>query len=288
MTTQVKAPIKAIDYMNYFLTPAVKGNWEEAKKNEITCRIEQSLAGGGLPSQTPEEMIALMDQTGVDKVFLCSCIMFSYWQKRVIMEDSTEDIAKVVKKYPRRFVGMTSYNPYRIKESLQIIEKAVKQYGFKGVYVHIFGFDMPLNDARMYPLYAKCQELGIVVSMQVGYVLEAMPSEHARPILLDRIALDFPDLKIIGSHTGYPWEEELIAICYKYDRVYFGADAHRPKYWSESVKKNISSRLQDKAIFGTNGIPWNVMLQDVEGLGLKEEVKKKLLRDNAVKLFKLD
>ncbi|MDO8635749.1 MAG: amidohydrolase family protein [Dehalococcoidia bacterium] len=287
MATQVKAPAKAIDYMYYYLTPKIKDEWETAKKAEIVCRMELAVAGG-LPSQSPEEMISLMDQSGMDRVFLCSCIMFSYWQKKVIMPDTTEDIAKAVKKYPKRFVGMASYNPYRIKESLQTIEKAAKEYGFKGVYVHIYGFDLPLTDARMYPLYAKCQELDIVVSMQVGYVLEAMPSEHARPMMLDRIALDFPGLKIIGSHTGYPWEEELIAVCYKHDSVYFGADAHRPKYWSESVKRNINSRLQDKCIFGTNGLPWKMMLQDVEDLGLKEEVKKKLLRDNAVKLFKLD
>src|SRR5439155_19570019 len=125
-----------------------------------------------------------------------------------------EEVAQYVMRYPQRFVGLAGYNPFRIKESLLEIEQAVKVYGFKGVYIHIYGFDIPLHDSKMYPLYAKCGELDIPVSMQVGHVLEAMPSEHARPIYFDRIASDFPDLKIIGAHTGWPWVEELISVCY--------------------------------------------------------------------------
>ena len=81
---------------------------------------------------------------------------------------------------------------------------AVKEHGFKGVYVHIYGFDIPLHDSKMYPLYAKCDELKIPVSLQVGHVLEAMPSEHARPIYLDRIASDFPDSKSSAPTRGGP------------------------------------------------------------------------------------
>ena len=89
---------------------------------------------------------------------------------------------------------------------------------------------MPLSDPKMYPLFAKCVELDIPVSMQVGHVLEAMPSEHGRPIYLDKIASDFPQLKMIGAHTGWPWAEELISACYKWDNVYFGIDGWMPKY----------------------------------------------------------
>ena len=140
----------------------------------------------------------------------------------------------------------------------------------------------------MYPLYAKCVELDIPVSMQVGHVLEAMPSEHARPISLDRIASDFPDLKMVGAHTGWPWVEELISVCYKWDNVWFGIDAWMPKYLKPEIIHYINSRMgQDRCLWGTNGLPWKESLDQVESLGLKEETKKKLLRDNAIQLFKL-
>jgi len=165
---------------------------------------------------------------------------------------------------------------------------AVTQYGFKGVYVHIYGFDIPLHDRKMYPLYAKCVELDVPVSMQVGHVLESMPSEHGRPIYLDRIACDFPDLKMVGAHTGWPWVEELLSVCYKWDQIWFGVDAWMPKYLKPEIIQFINSRMgQDRCLWGTNGLPWKESLEQVAELGLKEEAKRKLLRDNAVQLFKL-
>jgi predicted TIM-barrel fold metal-dependent hydrolase len=164
----------------------------------------------------------------------------------------------------------------------------VKQYGFKGVYVHIYGFDIPLSDPKMYPLFAKCVELDIPVSMQVGHVLEAMPSEHGRPIYLDRIASDFPELKMIGAHTGWPWVEELISSCYKWDNVYFGIDGWMPKYLAPEVVHFMNSRMgMDRCVWGTNGLPWKASLDQIDQIGLKEEVKRKVLRDNTVQLFGL-
>ena len=279
--------VKAIDYMFYVTTPEFVKRWEEAKKGELVCRMEASLGAGGMPSIDVDTVVAYMDKAGVEKALIAQIKMFSYWNKWMYMDTKLEEVIQYTEKYPERFAGLAGYNPFRIKESLEEIERAVKEHGFKGVYVHIYGFDMPLTDSRMYPLYAKCAELDVPVSIQVGYVLEAMPSEHGRPLYLDRIALDFPTLKIIGSHTGYPWCEELISICYKYDNVYLGADAHMPRYWDPSVIRFIQTRGQDRAIWGSNGLPWDRMFEQIDALGLKEEVARKLLRDNALKVFKL-
>jgi len=185
-------------------------------------------------------------------------------------------------------VGLAGYNPFRIRESLREIEVAVKEHGFKGVYVHIYGFDIPLHDRKMYPLYAKCVELDVPVSMQVGHVLEAMPSEHGRPMYLDRIASDFPDLKIVGAHTGWPWVEELLSVCYKWENIWFGMDAWMPKYLKPEIIQFINSRMgQDRCVWGTNGLPWKESLDQVEELKLRPESKRKLLRENALALFKL-
>jgi len=266
--------------------PEFMKRWQQAKKDELVCRMEASL-GSDLPGVDIDAFVNMMDSAGVDKVFITQNKMFSYWNKWMYMDTKLEEVRQYTEKYPQRFVGLAGYNPFRIKDSLNEIERSVKEYGFKGVYIHIYGFDMSLIDNRMYPLYAKCTELDIPVSIQVGYVLEAMPSEHGRPIYLDRIALDFPTLKIIGSHTGYPWCEELISICYKYDNVYFGADAHMPRYWEPTVVRFIQTRGQDKVIWGSNGLPWDRMFAQIDALQLSEEVQRKLLRDNAMRVFGL-
>jgi len=279
--------VKAIDFMYYVATPEFIGRWNEAKKGELLCRMERSI--GGLPQfASVEDMLAAMDDAGVEKVFICQTKMWSYRNKWMYMDTRLDEVTAYTERHPGRFVGLAGYNPFRIKESLAEIERAVKDHGFRGVYVHIYGFDIPIHDAKMYPLYAKCSELGVPVSLQVGHVLEGMPSEHARPIFLDRVACDFPDLELVGAHTGWPWVEELISVCYKWDNVYLGVDAWMPRYLKPEIVQFVNSRMgQDRAIWGTNGLPWKENLAQIDALGLRPEAKRKLLRDNAARLFKL-
>jgi hypothetical protein len=279
--------VKAIDFMYYVATPEFIAKWNDAKKGELICRMERAI--GSLPSfESIGAMIGKMDEANVERVFITQTKMWSYWNKWMYMDTTLEEVAQYTRAHPDRFVGLAGYNPFRIKDSLKEIEVAVRDYGFKGVYVHIYGFDLPLHDPRMYPLYAKCVELDIPVSMQVGHVLEAMPSEHARPMYLDRIACDFPDLRMIGAHTGWPWVEELISVAYKWENIWLGIDAWMPKYLKPEVIQFIGSRMgQDRCLWGTNGLPWKESLDQVEQLGLRPEAKRKLLRDNAVELFRL-
>jgi predicted TIM-barrel fold metal-dependent hydrolase len=279
--------VKAIDFMYYVATPEFIAKWNDAKKGELICRMERAI--GGLPSfDSINTMVQKMDEANVERVFITQTKMWSHWNKWMYMDTTLEEVAQYTRAYHDRFVGLAGYNPFRIKDSLREIEVAVKEHGFRGVYVHIYGFDIPLHDPKMYPLYAKCVELDVPVSMQVGHVLEAMPSEHARPMYLDRVACDFPDLKMIGAHTGWPWVEELISVCYKWENIWLGIDAWMPKYLKPEVIQFIGSRMgQDRCLWGTNGLPWKESLDQVEQLGLRPDAKRKLLRDNAVALFRL-
>jgi uncharacterized protein len=282
------ARVPAIDIMYYVSTPEFIATWTKAKEGELICRMERAL-GGSLPEfPSLEAQIEAMDDAGVEKVFVTQTKMWSYRNHWMYMDTSLEDVVQYTKAYPDRFVGLAGYNPFRITESLREIDLAITQYGFKGVYVHIYGFDIPLNDRKMYPLYAKCEELGVPVSLQVGHVLEGMPSEHGRPMYLDFVASDFPDLKLLGAHTGWPWVSELLSCAYKWENVWVGVDAWMPKYLGPELVHFIDSRLgQDRVVWGTNGLPWKENLEQIDALGLKPDAERKLLRDNAVELFGL-
>ncbi|MDE3137187.1 MAG: amidohydrolase [Acidobacteriota bacterium] len=285
--TQTSSTIPAIDFMYYVATEEFMRKWDEAKKGELLCRMERAI--GGLPRYPSiEAMLALMDEANVQKVFITQCKMWSYWRKWMYMDTQLDEVLQYTERYPDRFVGLAGYNPFRIRESLKEIETAVTKHGFKGVYIHIYGFDIGIDDRKMYPMYALCEGLGVPVSLQVGHVLEAMPSEGGRPMLLDRVACDFPNLKLIGAHTGWPWVDELLSVCYKWDNIWFGIDAWMPKYLAPQIVQFLGSRLgRDRCLWGTNGLPWKESLAQVEQLGLKEEVKRKLLHDNAVEVFGL-
>jgi uncharacterized protein len=279
---------QAIDFMYYVATPEFIARWNKAKEGELICRMERAI--GGLP-QFPslDDMLARMDAAGVERLFIAQCKMWSYRRKWMYMDTRLEEVLHYTQSHPDRFSGLAGYDPFHISESLREIETAVTQHGFRGVYVHIYGFDIPLHDPKMYPLYAKCVELDVPVSLQVGHVLEAMPSDCARPIYLDRVACDFPELKLIGAHTGWPWVEELISVCYKWENVWLGVDAWMPRYLSPPILQFINSRLgQDRCLWGTNGLPWQESLRQIDQLGLKPETKHKLLYENSARLFKLE
>lgn len=279
---------RAIDIMYYVSTPEFMERWAKAKEGELMCRMEQAL-GGSLPQfDSLETMLTEMDAADVERVFVTQTKMWSYRNHWMYMDTALEEVTQYTDAYPDRFSGLAGYNPYRITESLEEIDRAVRDHGFKGVYVHIYGFDIPLHDRRMYPLYAKCDELDVPVSLQVGHVLEGMPSEHGRPIYLDRVASDFPELKLIGSHTGWPWVQELISCCYKWEHVYIGIDAWLPKYIQPDLIQFMGSRLgQDRVLWGTNGLSWKEHRQQFDALELRPEARRKILRDNAIELFKL-
>lgn len=271
---------KAIDTLFPLLLKEWEQTWLDSTNSpgELMCQVT---AAWGEGYETADQVIAAMDEAGVETVLATDLLAWSYERQARFAKDMTEVIADLTKKYPGRIYGLADYDPFNIRESLRKLEADIKERNYKGVYIHIYGYDIPLDHRKMYPLYARCEELGVPVQMQTGHVLEAMPSEHGRPISLDRIACDFPGLTIIGTHTGWPWVEELIAIAIKWPNVYISISAWLPRYISPALINFMKSRLgQRKVLFGSNGLSWKKYLEQMDGLDFSEEVKRQILYEN--------
>lgn len=236
-----------------------------------------------------KEFLALLDGAGVEKVLIPSCKHRSWVRQALHWDIPHEEIARLCGDAPDRLVGLAGLNPFERMEGVRQLERAVKEYGFRGAHIHAFGFGIPLNDAMFYPYYAKCAELGVPVVVQVGHSVNLMPSAMGRPLLLDDVALYFPDLTIVGAQTGWPWVEEMIALAWKHANVYLGASGHAPRYWDPALVRFINSRGQDKCVWGTDYplLLHAEALEQVDALGLKDGAKQKLLYDNAARIFEL-
>ncbi len=282
---QIDEEIMAIDVLNYPYTPeGMKKFWSSPEMKEMVDRV---LGGHAPQGVAPEQFIAQMDEAGFEKVFIVAVKMGSYKGLWLSNDFSNQEVYQMIKDYPDRLLGMAGYDPYNIMESLSEIEIAVKEYGFKGVYAHTLGWGIRPDDRRMYPCYAKCIDLEIPFSMQIGHSLELMPSEAGRPIYIDNVALDFPALTFIASHTGWPWCEEMIAMASKHRNVYIDISAHLPKFLDPSLVQFMNTRGRSKILFGTNAFGLKRCKEDFLSLSLKEETKQKVLRDNAIHVFKL-
>jgi predicted TIM-barrel fold metal-dependent hydrolase len=174
------------------------------------------------------------------------------------------------------------------------LERAVNDLGFIGAHFYPHWFELPADHAKWYPFYAKCCELDVPVQLQVGQSMIYDPDYRlrsvGRPITLDAVACDFPELKLIGIHVGIPWADEMIAMAWKHKNVYIGSDAHSPAYWPQSFVHFINTYGQDKVIFGTDFpvLDFERTRKEVEALNLRPQAKKKFLRDNAIRIYKLD
>ncbi len=114
-----------------------------------------------------------------------------------------------------------------------------------------------------------------------------MPSKHGHPLLLDDVAIYFPELKLVGAHQAWPWIDTMIAMAWKHPNVYVAMSGHAPKYWDPKMVHFLNSRGQGKVMWGTDYplIQHDESLSQIEALDLKPEAKEKLLRDTALKVF---
>jgi hypothetical protein len=280
--------VTSVDTLFPLLLQEWKQSWVQATNSagELKCKVELAWGDG---YKDGDALIAAMDAAGVESVLATDLLAWSYRRQARFALDMTERIAELSTRYPGRVIGLADYDPTDIRAGLAKVEHDVTRRGFKGIYLHIYGYDIGLDHRKMYPLYAMCEGLGIPVSMQVGHVLEAMPSEHGRPIQLDRIACDFPGLTLIGTHTGYPWVDEMIAVASKWPNVYLSVSAWLPRYFSPTLVAYLKSRAgRDKVLFGSNGLSWERYNAGFAELGLDEETSRKVLRDNARRVFKLE
>jgi uncharacterized protein len=239
-----------------------------------------------------EDYIKKMDLAGIERSLLVAARCGDL-RVRGSTEVPYEYVAEACGAHPKRFSGLAGIDPTKGMQGLRELERAVKELGFVGAHWYPHWFAMPPDAPQIYPYYAKCCELGVPIMMQVGHNLiyqrdRRLPSV-GRPICLDQVAIDFPELILIGIHLGVPWVDEMISMAYKHDNIYIGGDAYAPKYWPKQAVHYANTYGQDKFLFGTD---WPVIdpekaMQQIDELGFRDQPKRKVLRDNAIRLFKL-
>jgi len=203
---------------------------------------------------------------------------------------TNDEVAALVAARPDLFVGVASVDLWRPMDGVRELRRAVKQLGLKALRVLPWLWNLPPNDRRYYPLYAECVELGIPFCLQVGHTGPLRPSEPGRPIpYLDEVALEFPELVIVGGHIGYPWTDEMISLATKYPNVYIDTSAYKPKRYPPSLKDYLRAHGRKKVLFGSNFpmVSPADCLQQLDELGLDDEARRLFLGENAARVFKL-
>jgi predicted TIM-barrel fold metal-dependent hydrolase len=238
----------------------------------------------------PEEMLAEMDAADVEHAMLSA---FGYQGLELA---TNEDVAELVAKYPDRFTGVGTVDPRgKPMDVVREIEHMAKDLGLRALRLEPYAYGdgmvgAPPNQKMYWPVYTKCVELGLAVCIQVGHTGPLLPSEAGRPIYLDEVALAFPELVLIGCHLGQPWHEEMMILAWKHPNVYVETSARTPKRWPRSFVQFASGWGQDKVLWGTDYplLTFERTLSELRDLDLPETAYRKIVRENAIRAFRLE
>ncbi len=244
--------------------------------------------GGEIPEgELPiEATVAAMDAAGVGFGLLTA-----WHAPREGALISNDEVAVWVRAHPDRFAGLAAVALDRPMEAVRELRRCVQELGFIGLRMLPWLWETPPTDRRFYPLYAACVELGVPFCTQVGHTGPLRPSEPGRPIpYIDQIAIDFPELTIVGGHIGYPWTEEMIAVARKHENVYIDTSAYTSKRLPpELVAYMKTGSGRHKVLCGSNYpmILPQVALEALDTLELDEESRALYLHENTQRVFGL-
>ena len=147
---------------------------------------------------------------------------------------------------------------------------------------------VPINDAKHYPIYQVCEELGLPVGINVGVPGPRVRSRVQHPELLEDVMIDFPSLTIIGAHMGHPYEELLMNYMRKWDRLYLSCTAYAPRYMDPGLIAFMgTSKYRGRVLWGSDE-PWFPMqrsLDEARALPLDDEAMGLFLGGTASRLF---
>ena len=279
-----------IDIVVNLFTPDEVNNNQTGFDANFTSqvRMPESMRGG----VTIDDYLRKMDRAGIERSLLIA-VRAGDLAMKGSFEIPYEKVAAWCRKYPDRFSGLAGVDPYRGMQGLRDLAHAVNELGFVGAHLYPHWFKLAPNEALYYPYYAKCCELDVPIMMQVGqnliYQKDVRLPSVARPILLDQVAIDFPELKLLGIHVGVPWTDEMIAMAWKHENVYIGIDAYAPKYLPKPLLHYMNSYGAHKVMFGTD---WPVIdperaVAEMHAHELRPESMRLIMRETALRVFRL-
>lgn len=190
-----------------------------------------------------------------------------------------------------RLLPFASLNPYLISDMAAELERLVKEFDFRGIKVYPPYHHHYANDARMYPLYAKAEELGLPMMVHTGSsVFKGARIKYANPLDLDDVAIDFPDLDILMAHSGRPfWYEQAFWMARRHENVYMEVSGLPAKNLLTYFPR--LELLANKVVYGSDwpGIPdLSRNVKAIQALPISDQAKRAILHDNAQKILGLN
>ena len=199
---------------------------------------------------------------------------------------------QALKAHPDRFVGQGFVDPNRGMEGIREMVRQHEELGVRSFTAFNAGYkpQVGISDPLMYPIYAKCVELGAPIFVCAGVPGPRFPMWPQEVRLIDQVMYDFPELVFVTRHGCEPWEDLAVKLMLKWPNLYYSTTAFAPKHYPQAIIDYANTRGADKIIYGgyfPMGLSLERIMTDMPNLPLKDDVWPKFLRDNAKKVLNL-
>ncbi|EIV92845.1 4-hydroxyphenyl-beta-ketoacyl-CoA hydrolase [Frankia sp. QA3] len=210
---------------------------------------------------------------------------------------SNEKIAEHAARHSDVVIPFASIDPAKGHAGARTLRRLVTKHGMRGIKFHPSIQNFAPDDGSAYPLLEAAQELGVPAIFHTGQtgIGAGLPGgrgirlAHSNPMLLDEVAATFPDLTIVMAHPSFPWQDEALAVATHKANVYIDLSGWSPKYFPPQLVRYANSLLQDKVMFGSDYplITPDRWLADFAEIDIKDHIRPKILKENAVRVFGL-
>jgi len=200
--------------------------------------------------------------------------------------------AKALKDHPDRFIASGQVDPNQGMAGIRDMVRQYETYGVRAFTAFNCGYNpqVGIGDAKMYPIYAKCVELGVPIFSCAGVPGPRVPAWPQEVRLIDQVMYDFPDLVFVTRHGCEPWADLIVKLMLKWPNLYYSTSAFAPKHYPEAIVRYANTRGADKILYAgyfPMGLSLERIMGDMGSVPFKDAVWPKFLRENAARVFKL-
>ncbi|HEY2814847.1 MAG TPA: amidohydrolase family protein [Acidimicrobiales bacterium] len=202
------------------------------------------------------------------------------------------NVHRAIEQHPDRFFCSYEVDPNKGMEGVRDLVRAHEQFGIKAATAFPAGMlpQVPINDKKFYPVYAKCIELDIPICITTGVPGPRVPMLCQKTELLDEVCWFFPELRVVMRHGAEPWDALAVKLMLKWPNLYYSTSAFAPKYYPRPIVDFANTRGADKVMYAgyfPMGLSLERIFKDMQDVPFRDHVWPKFLHDNAVKVFKL-
>jgi predicted TIM-barrel fold metal-dependent hydrolase len=229
-----------------------------------------------------------------------ACVAFTVDNANARPDDlrvSNEEVAELAAEHPDVVIPFASIDPARGTAGVIAARRLIREHHVRGFKFHPISQAFYPNDPSCYPLYEVIAEHRLPALFHTGHTAVGarvrggggMRLKYANPMFLDDVAVDFPDMPIILAHPSFPWQDEALSVCLHKPQVYIDLSGWSPKYFAPQLIQYANTLLRDKVLYGSDypALTPDRWMADFEQIGIRDEVRPLILKENAARLLGL-